>query len=168
VSAIVTDMAQIERLPAKSPLFALHLATESDPAYASGRPLAVAWDKHQQDKATRRALSRLNAARHEVTVWGADRPSAQSMVFAAVKEWAMLEAALTGAPQFDRWRALAPLIRSGAHQASLAELETVWLAKRVCRPAPALTDPERVIADVLDIGFSSRFGGEVIGAGARS
>jgi hypothetical protein len=73
------------------------------------------------------------------------------MVFAAVKEWAMLQAALAGTPQFDRWRALAPLIRSGAHQASLAELEAVWLAKRIGRPAPVLTDPERAVADALEV-----------------
>jgi hypothetical protein len=150
VSAIVTDAAQIERLPAKSPLFALHLASESEPVHASGRPLTVAWDVDQQAKATRRALSRLDAARHEVSVWGPDRSSTQSMVFAAVKEWAMLQAALAGAPEFDRWSALAPLIRRGVHQASFAELEAVWLAKRARRPAPVLTDPERVIADVLE------------------
>jgi hypothetical protein len=151
VSAIVTDTAQLNLLPVKSPLFALHLATESELVHGHAEPVPVVWGRPQQAKATHRALSRLEAARHEASVWGADSPSAQSMVFAAAKEWAMLQAALAGDPEFDRWRALGRLLRNAADEASLRELEAVWLAKRSRRAPPVLVDPERVIEDVLDL-----------------
>jgi hypothetical protein len=147
----VTDRDQLQGLPRKSPLFALHLSAEAVRLAGDDDPPPVAWGGQHREIATRRALSRIDAARHEVAVWGADNSSAQTMVFAAVKEWAMLQAALSGRPEFERRFALSALIQRGAQGSALAELEEVWLARREGRPSPAVRHPERVLSDALDL-----------------
>jgi predicted nucleotidyltransferase len=151
LTPIVTDPAQLCNLPKKSPLLALHLSTEAVKVVGTGSLPRPLWRDDQRAAASRRALSRLEAARHEVSVWGADDKSAQTMVFGAVKEWAMLTAALSGRPEFDRRLALRRLAESGAHEKALAELEAVWLAKRARTRPPVLSDPELVVSQALDL-----------------
>ncbi len=151
ISAVVTDGGQLRTLQSKAPLLALHLAIEAKSVRGPRDLPAFSWGEHQRESSIRRALSRLDAARRELATWGADDRSVQTLVFAAVKEWAMLEAALAGEPEFDRWRALARSIAAPGQERALLELEAVWQARRARTPAPTLSDPEWAIGEALKL-----------------
>jgi hypothetical protein len=151
VAAIVTDAGQLLRLPTKSPLLALHLSTEAIRLVGDHELPDDPWHQHHQHVATRRALSRMESARHEVSVWGASDSAAQTRLFAAAKEWAMLHAALNGRPQFDRWSALEGLGPTDLQRHALEALEAVWMAKRAGSTPPKLTDPDLVTSAILNL-----------------
>lgn len=150
ISALVTSHGQLERLPATSPLFGLHLSKESVRLTGSCRLPSISWTSRQDQQAVRTARARLKAAARDLRVWGVTDDAAQAVLFAAVKEWAMVRTASEGRPLFDRWLALRHVISPDAEtEEALELLEDVWLCKRNRRPAPALEDPERAVSVVL-------------------
>lgn len=151
INAIVTDRGSLGSMPSKSPLFALHLCTEARPVLGRLQLPPISWGAVHRDAAMRRATSRLRAALRELATWGADDCSVQTTVFAAVKEWAMLRAAISGEPEFDRWRALRRCGIGSKQELALAGLEAVWEARRAHTPAPALSDPDCAIREALKL-----------------